>query len=261
MKTCDMTETGVPYTAIREMSILKTLQGHENIVTVHDLVLDPTADVFHIVFDCYPMTLSSYIQGYQRNGIAMSTQTIQAIASQLCSAIAHCHGKFIMHRDLKPCNVMMTNDLTIKVGDFGISRYMAYPIGPSTREVVTLYYRSPEILLGEAKYGFGVDSWSVGCILAELLNLQVLFKGNDQIDQLVSICTLLGVPESEYYARLPNYKVLRPELFDHDSRLATVVPPDHFLYPIVEGLLDYSLADRWDMVRAMEYLGQVVVHS
>ncbi|KAJ3371267.1 hypothetical protein GGF31_003446 [Allomyces arbusculus] len=187
----------------------------------------------------------------------MSVKTIHSLALQLCSAMAYCHGKFIMHRDLKPCNIMMTNDLTLKIGDFGISRYMSYPFGPNTKEIVTLYYRPPEILLGETVYDFTVDSWSVGCILGELFKLNVIFKGQDQIDQLNKICSILGAPTSTYFQSLPNYSFLPAALFQVQPCLGDHISRDHFLFPIVEGLLTYSIDNRWNMVKATEYLARI----
>ena len=110
--------------------------------------------------------------------------------------MAYCHSQRIIHRDLKPANILLAgpqND-QIKLADFGLARAFSIPIKPYTKCVVTLYYRSPELLLEMNEYATPVDIWSVGCIFAELAINQPMFKGENEVTQLREIFRLLGRP-------------------------------------------------------------------
>lgn len=100
--------------------------------------------------------------------------------------MAYCHSQRIIHRDLKPANILLSgaNNELIKLADFGLARAFSIPIKPYTKSVVTLYYRSPELLLEMNEYATPVDIWSVGCIFAELAINAPLFKGENEIKQL-----------------------------------------------------------------------------
>lgn len=90
-------------------------------------------------------------------------------------------------RDLKPQNLLITRDGLLKVADFGLARAFGVPMRAYTHQVVTLWYRAPEILLGEKVYGMPVDMWSVGCIFAEMVSTKPLFPGDSEIDQLFKV--------------------------------------------------------------------------
>jgi cell division cycle 2-like len=136
---------------------------------------------------------------------------VKTLMLQLLSATATMHANWIMHRDLKTSNLLMNNRGMIKVADFGLARYFGDPCPPLTQLVVTLWYRSPELLLGAKEYGTAVDMWSIGCIFAELILKQPLFQGKSEIDQLSKIFELMGVPTDQNWPgwrRLPNSKSL-----------------------------------------------------
>jgi cell division cycle 2-like protein len=138
---------------------------------------------------------------------------VKTILRQLLSAVAHCHAKWILHRDLKTSNLLMTNRGQLKVADFGLARTFGDPLGPMTQLVVTLWYRAPELLLGEKAYTTAIDMWSVGCIFAELIQRDPLFPGRGEIDQLSKIFNLLGKPNDDSwpgYSRLPNARSINP---------------------------------------------------
>jgi serine/threonine protein kinase len=93
-----------------------------------------------------------------------------------------------MHRDLKPCNILISEDgSTVKLADFGLARSFGLPLKTYTHEVVTLWYRAPEVMLGSRMYSLAIDIWSLGCIFFELITGRPLFKGNSEIDQLMKI--------------------------------------------------------------------------
>jgi serine/threonine protein kinase len=120
---------------------------------------------------------------------------------QMLSGIADCHMKRIIHRDLKPANILIDRNGNLliyidnlKIGDFGLARTYSLPVRPYSQEVVTLWYRAPEILLGSYEYSTPIDIWAIGCIFAEMVTKKVLFQGDSDIDQLYRIFRILGTP-------------------------------------------------------------------
>lgn len=132
----------------------------------------------------------------------------------LLKGLDYCHSKRIVHRDLKPQNLLLNSQGTLKIADFGLSRVMSHPLKPLTKDIVTLWYRPPEILLGCDKYSTNVDMWSVGCIFAEMLSKKPLFPGDSQIGQLMKIFQVLGTPNSSIWPQisfLENFKLTFPK--------------------------------------------------
>ena len=118
---------------------------------------------------------------------------IKTLLLQLTSAVEHLHSNWILHRDLKTSNLLMSNRGQIKVADFGMARYFSDPPPKLTQLVVTLWYRAPELLLGAEKYGTEIDMWSLGCIFGELLLKEPLMQGKNEVDQLSKVCSVLGL--------------------------------------------------------------------
>lgn len=190
---------------MREISVLSQLK-HPNIVYMYGVIQE--GDAVSIVFELLSMDLRQYLDKLAPN-VYLSSQTIKSFMYQLALALDHCHVRHIMHRDLKPSNVLIANSGQIKIADFGLSRSFSLPVGLYTKEVVTVWYRAPELLLGQHKYTAAIDVWSLGCIFAELSNKIPIFPGASDINQLHMIFNVLGTPTDAIWpnvTKLQNYQ-------------------------------------------------------
>jgi len=199
-------EEGVPSTAIREISLLKELQ-HPNIVSLQDVIMQESR--LYLIFEFLTMDLKKYLDTAIPPHEMMSAHLLKSYCYQLLQAILFCHQRRVLHRDLKPQNLLIDKSGAIKVADFGLARAFGVPVRVYTHEVVTLWYRAPEILLGASKYSCPVDIWSIGCIFAEMANKRPLFQGDSEIDQLFRIFRVLKTPTEDLWpgvSSLPDYK-------------------------------------------------------
>jgi cyclin-dependent kinase len=183
-------EEGIPCTAIREISLLKELR-HDNVVRLHDVVHSDRK--LTLVFEFLDLDLQKYMEAA---GGVLDAATVQHFMRQLLLGIEYCHYRMVLHRDLKPQNLLISRDRVLKLADFGLGRAFSIPMKKLTHEVVTLWYRPPDVLLGSTAYGTGVDMWSAGCIFAEMAIGHALFAGRNDGDQLLKIFQFLGTPTS-----------------------------------------------------------------
>jgi cyclin-dependent kinase 2 len=200
---------GVPSTAIREISILKELD-HKNVVSLLD-VLYCDRKLF-LVFEYLDYDLKKFMDKHAPTGIPIPT--VKKYLYQLLEGVAYCHSNRVLHRDLKPQNLLISVQGCIKLADFGLARAFGVPVRTYTHEVVTLWYRSPELLLGSQYYSTPVDIWSIGCIFAEMITKRPLFPGDSEIDQLFRIFRTLGTPDECSWpgiSTLPDYKSSFPK--------------------------------------------------
>lgn len=197
-------DEGIPSTAIREISLLKQLQ-HPNIVRLFDVI--HTDKKLTLVFEFLDQDLKKYLDACGESGL--ETCTIKSFLYQLLRGIAYCHEHRVLHRDLKPQNLLINMGGELKLADFGLARAFGIPVRNYTHEVVTLWYRAPDVLMGSSKYSTSVDMWSVGCIFAEMVNGRPLFPGSSDADQLIKIFKTMGTPSIETWPSmrdLPEYK-------------------------------------------------------
>jgi len=138
----------------------------------------------YLVFEYVEYDLKKYLRKIKKE---ISPELVKSFVYQTIKGIDYCHAHRIMHRDLKPQNILVTEDGKLKLADFGLARAFGVPIKTLTHEVVTLWYRAPEILLCQKAYSIGVDSWSIGCIFAELAQKKPMFYGDSEIDQIFRI--------------------------------------------------------------------------
>jgi len=216
---------GVPSTAIREISFLKELDNF-NIVKLHGVLHSNGDRKLHLVFEYLDQDLKKYIDSF--NGNQIPQWIIKSYLYQLLLGVAFCHEKRILHRDLKPQNLLINDQGALKLADFGLARAIGIPVRTFTHEVVTLWYRAPEILLGCQHYSMTVDVWSIGCILAEMVTCRSLFQGDSEIDQLFRIFRTLGTPDEEIWpgvSQFPDYKTSFPKWQVQD--IANVINQHH----------------------------------
>ncbi|XP_014661785.1 PREDICTED: cyclin-dependent kinase 11A-like isoform X2 [Priapulus caudatus] len=196
---------GFPITSLREINTLLKAQ-HSNIVTVREIVVGSNMDKIYIVMDYVEHDLKGLMESMKQPFLVGEVKTLLI---QLLRAVAHLHDNWILHRDLKTSNLLLSHKGILKVGDFGLAREYGSPLKQYTPIVVTLWYRAPELLLGTKTYSTPIDMWSVGCIFAEFLTMKPLFPGKSEIDQLNRIFKELGTPSEKIwpgYSELPAVK-------------------------------------------------------
>jgi cyclin-dependent kinase len=202
-------EEGVPPTTLREISILKSISECEFVVKLLDVVSTRTKSgkaILYIIFQFLDCDLKNFMITSKGKGKGLDKVIAKEFCYQLLLGLRHCHNNGIMHRDLKPQNLLVENKKKIKIADFGLSRDFCIPLGKYTHEVVTLWYRAPEILLGARSYSTPVDVWSVGCIFGEILNGKPLFCGESEIEQLLAIFRVLGTPTEDTWPGINYFK-------------------------------------------------------
>jgi len=201
-------EDGVPSTAIREIAILKELD-HENIVRLLDVFCKPGELV--LVFEVLDSDLKKHMKAL---GGRLQPNQVRDFALQLLKGVEFCHANRIIHRDLKPQNLLIDSGLRLKIADFGLARAFSLPVPQYTHEVITVWYRPLEILLGSKLYSIPVDMWGVGCIFAEMATGAPLFAGDSEIDTAFKIMQKLGTPTEAMWpglSELPDFKPTFPQ--------------------------------------------------
>ncbi|KAK4876827.1 hypothetical protein RN001_009333 [Aquatica leii] len=202
-------DEGVPSTAIREISLLKELR-HKNIVMLQDVIMEEAR--LYLIFEFLSMDLKKYLNKI-KSGQLMDPELVKSYIYQINKAILFCHQRRVLHRDLKPQNLLINKEGLIKVADFGLGRAFGVPVRAFTHEVVTLWYRAPEILLGSSRYSCPIDIWSLACIFSEMATKRPLFQGDSEIDQLFRIFRVLRTPTEDIWpgvTALPDYKSTFP---------------------------------------------------
>ncbi|KAL8737406.1 MAG: hypothetical protein Q9181_001713 [Wetmoreana brouardii] len=198
-------EEGTPSTAIREISLMKELK-HENIVSLHDVI--HTENKLMLVFEYMDKDLKKFMDSRGQGG-QLDYVTIKSFMYQLLHGISFCHQNRVLHRDLKPQNLLINNKGQLKLADFGLARAFGIPVNTFSNEVVTLWYRAPDVLLGSRTYNTSIDIWSAGCIMAEMYTGRPLFPGTTNEDQLQKIFRLMGTPSERSWPGItafPEYK-------------------------------------------------------
>ena len=185
---------------------------HENIVSLHDVI--HTENKLMLVFEYMDKDLKKYMESRGDHG-RLDPITIKSFMQQLLRGIAFCHDNRVLHRDLKPQNLLINTKGQLKLADFGLARAFGIPVNTFSNEVVTLWYRAPDVLLGSRTYNTSIDIWSAGCIMAEMFSGRPLFPGTTNEDQLLKIFRLMGTPSERSWpgiTQFPEYKANWPNM-------------------------------------------------
>ncbi|KAK0529625.1 Cyclin-dependent kinase catalytic subunit [Tilletia horrida] len=245
-------EEGVPSTAIREISLLKETRD-DNIVRLFDVIHQDSK--LYLVFEFLDLDLKKYMEKVGSNPDGMSPDIVRKFSWQLIRGIFYCHSHRILHRDLKPQNLLIDKEGNLKVADFGLARAFGIPLRTYTHEVVTLWYRAPEVLLGSRHYSTAIDMWSVGCIFAEMAARSPLFPGDSEIDEIFRIFRTLGTPTNENWPgvqNLPDYKTTFPRWTGVPLRRA-VPQLDEDGLDLLKDMLVYDPAGRISAKRSLQH--------
>ncbi|ELP87290.1 CDK1, putative [Entamoeba invadens IP1] len=195
----DVESEGLPCSSLREISALSDLK-HPNIVTL--LNIYNTGKTLYLVFEYCDDDLQKFIKRSQGD---IPLELIKTILVQLIKALSYCHSHRTFHRDIKPGNIFMNKDGTVKLGDFGLARVFRSEAKHYTPEVISLWYRAPEILFKMPSYTSAVDMWSVGAIFGELVLKRPMFKGTSERDQIIKIVEVLGIPTQHEWGNGYSY--------------------------------------------------------
>uniref|UniRef100_W5N249 Cyclin dependent kinase 13 n=1 Tax=Lepisosteus oculatus TaxID=7918 RepID=W5N249_LEPOC len=215
----DNEKEGFPITAIREIKILRQL-NHKSIINMKEIVTDKEdaldfkndKGAFYLVFEY----MDHDLMGLLESGLVHFNEShIKSFMRQLMEGLDYCHKKNFLHRDIKCSNILLNNRGQIKLADFGLARlYNSEESRPYTNKVITLWYRPPELLLGEERYSPAIDVWSCGCILGELFTKKPIFQANQELAQLELISRICGSPCPAVWPdviKLPYFNTMKPK--------------------------------------------------
>lgn len=205
---------------LRELKLLQFFRGHKNITCLYDLdiVPDPATGAFNEIY-LYEELMECDMHQIIRSGQPLTDLHYQLFVYQVLCGLKYIHLADVLHRDLKPGNLLVNADCELKICDFGLARGFSDDYEQNaafmTEYVATRWYRAPEIMLLFANYTKAIDIWSVGCILGELLGGEPLFRGKDYVDQLNKILQVLGTPKESTLTKIgstraQNYVRLLP---------------------------------------------------
>ena len=257
--------------ALRELKLLRHFRGHKNITCLYDLdITNPSA--FNEVY-LYEELMEADLHAIIRSGQPLTDAHFQSFIYQTLCGLKYIHSANVLHRDLKPGNLLVNADCELKICDFGLARgfdpdqntVMSGQQEFMTEYVATRWYRAPEIMLSHQNYNTAIDLWSVGCILAELLGRRPIFKGSDYVDQLNQILYYIGTPSETMLRRVAS-----PRAQQYIRSLPFKAPvPFEQLYPqatplaidMLRRLLSFDPSQRITCDEALEHPYLAVWHD
>ncbi|CAL1575955.1 unnamed protein product [Knipowitschia caucasica] len=199
--------------ALREVQAMKRLSPHTNIIQLHEIVYDKESGTVSLICELMEMNIYEFIQGRKS---PLPEHTVKLYMYQLCKSLEHMHSCGIFHRDVKPENILIKKNV-LKLGDFGSCRSV-YSAPPHTEYISTRWYRAPECLLTDGYYSLKMDIWSAGCVFFEIMSLNPLFPGTNELDQVAKIHDVLGTPDQSV---LHKFKRSRAMHFNFPQKKGT----------------------------------------
>ncbi|KAJ2915454.1 hypothetical protein MD484_g4944, partial [Candolleomyces efflorescens] len=252
--------------ALREITLLRHFSNHENITGLIDVdAISPDFNEIYIFMEPMEADLHQII----KSGQVLTNEHVQYFLYQILRGMKFIHSAGVIHRDLKPGNLLVNADCELKICDFGLSRgYDAAPDENATRlteYVATRWYRAPEIMLAFPRYNTAIDVWSIGCILAELLLGKPLFKGKDYVDQLNKILDVLGSPEERIIKKIGSDRAqayVRSLPFKKTIPFRRIFPTvDSQALDVMTKMLAFDPSDRLDVYQALEHPWLAAYHD
>ena len=249
---------GFPPNSLQEIEILRHVK-HKNLA---NLIQVCTEDhhVF-LIFDYCEYDLYGLM--YTSNQ-KLSLLQVRCFSRQLMLGLQALHTNHVLHRDLKPANLLISHDNVLQITDFGLAKRDNNKVLPWTREVITIWYRPPELLLGVDDYGTEIDIWSAGCIIYEMITRNVLFRGamDQELEELTSIFSICGLPDKEWkeWRSLPNARPFLQTADDKfagkslESYLKKTIPPDfQMAISLLLDMLKFNPKERIDVNQALQH--------
>jgi serine/threonine protein kinase len=241
---------GLPATMFREIAILRSL-SHPSIIRMHEI--DAADGIYGVAFDFIPHDLSKLI--WMQKGKPLNPELCRSYAYQILCAVTYLHLHRILHRDIKPSNILLDDEGLLKLCDFGLSRRFSIPLQPYSPDVVTHAYRAPELFLHNEFYELGIDVWSAGCVIAEMVRGGPLFPADSDIDVAHRVFKALGTPPADVlnqFADIRNNGVTFP--MHEKVELGIVLgSDDHLLIDLLARMLAIDPHQRISAIDALNH--------
>ncbi|OHT09782.1 Cell division control protein 2 like protein [Tritrichomonas foetus] len=242
-------EEGVSSTTLRELTILRIIK-HCNVVKMINLSLKENSLTLifeHLDFDL--RKLLAHTKG------PLKTNLQRSYGFQLLAGLYFLHTHRVIHRDIKPDNLLLDKEGHLKIGDFGLARFFTVPIRTFTDGVVTLWYRPPEVLLHNDFYELSVDIWSAGCVMAEMARGTPLFRGDSEIDMVHKIFQIFGTPTQETIECFHDLRNNKINYFSYEPKnLADLVQSDDIWFvDLLSKMLCLDPANRITAKEALQH--------
>lgn len=252
--------------ALREITLLRHFANHENITGLIDVdAISPDFNEIYIFMEPMEADLHQII----KSGQSLTNEHVQYFLYQILRGMKYVHSASVIHRDLKPGNLLVNADCELKICDFGLSRgFESRPEETATHlteYVATRWYRAPEIMLAFRRYSTAIDVWSIGCILAELLLGKPLFKGKDYVDQLNKVLDVLGTPDEKVIKKIGSEKAqayVRSLPFKKTVPFRKILPSaDPQALDLLAKMLAFDPSDRISVPEALEHPWLAAYHD
>ncbi|KAJ1264249.1 hypothetical protein BS78_09G248800 [Paspalum vaginatum] len=243
--------TGGAEEAVQEAEFLADCRGHPSLVDLHALAMNPCTGEVALVMECVGPNLHDVLNsGRHRGGRPLPEADVRRVMRQLLDGARHMHARKIMHRDIKPGNILVRceHPISVKICDLGLAASIR--AAPPYDRAGTRRYTAPEMLLGKPDYDAMVDMWSLGCVMAELLTGKPLFDADADSDVLLRIFSVLGVPGQRTwpaFKSLPLAGTVAVPPIRHRSRLRQMFPEERLSadgYDVLKRLLSCNADKR-----------------